>query len=357
MKNHYATLGISPSASLEQIQNAYTNAVIKANGQPNFESRFDEIQEAYNVLSNPTKRKEFDAALLNFYTGKYTINPAPSDPSSVNQKPAPKTLQITFVTFLQNLRSSLGALWHRFDRFIMSNGLGDVFAWSFWVIVCVVVCSMLYKACSYIDDSSIQSTSNDNHDITPGEFNNTSEGGHTNTKNHSYKPSVIDSVLLDSINLVNAGYEIRQLKNGAEPDCFNYTPRKSKIDNKLEVYVGYGTDVAVKLIDKETENCIRYFYVNSGSTYTIYGIPQGVYYLKLAYGSQWMMTKEGGQCKGKFLRNAVYEIGDETLDYNFKYTSEGHSVPSYRLSLGVSTNFDNSDNFNSSKIDESQFNN
>lgn len=350
MKNHYATLGISPSATAEQIKTAYTNAVLKAQAQPNFAALFAEIQQAYDVLTNPVSRKQFDAELLGFYSGKFTN----TSTSNVKQPEAKKDDPNPVFVFLKNLIKGVGAfcegMWEGLCDTVRNETIGGLIATLFGLSMFAVLILSGIKSCSN-DNSADHKTTTANHDIKPNEFENK-------------VPSVdkpepitnIDPVTQDSINLVNQGYELRHLKNGAEPDCFNYSPQRSSIDNKLEVYVGYGSDVAVKLIDKETENCIRYFYVNSGSTYTIRGIPQGRYYLKLAYGSQWMMTNEGGQCKGKFLRNAKYEIGEETLNYNFRYTSEGHSIPSYRLQLGISHNFDNSDNFRSTDIDESQFN-
>lgn len=350
MKNHYEILSISPAATSEQIKVAYTNAVLKIQGQPNFASRFAEIQQAYDILSNPISRKQFDAELLSFYSGKFINVSGSGTKKQETKKDEP---HLVFV-FLKNLTKGVWAfcegIWEGLIDFVKSETIGGIIATVFGLSIFGVLIFSGIKSCSN-DNSADHKSTTANHDIKPSEFENK-----VSSVDKPEPITNIDLVTQDSINLVNQGYELRHLKNGAEPDCFNYTPRKSNIDNKLEVYVGYGTDVAVKLIDKETENCIRYFYVNSGSTYTIHGIPQGIYYLKLAYGTQWMMSNESGQCKGKFLRNAKYEIGEETLNYNFRYTSDGHSIPSYRLQLGISHNFDNSDNFRSTGINENEFN-
>jgi hypothetical protein len=50
--------------------------------------------------------------------------------------------------------------------------------------------------------------------------------------------------------------------------------KKSKINNYLEVHVGGGTDVAIKVMNLETDKCIRYVFINSGSTYKIKNIPE-----------------------------------------------------------------------------------
>lgn len=287
MKNHYATLSVSPSATAEQIKTAYTNAVLKIQAQPNFAARFAEIQQAYDILSNPAKRKELDAELLNFYTGKFTNinNPAQEQqPKRKTPPPIPQTqpASSTVADMVSKSKNVIEAI-TKSEEF---KTISKVSAYAFSITAALYVFIFLLNKCNNNTPAKSPETSQISHDIGTGEFTPSNSGNSNNIEPEVAKPSYVDPILQDSINLINAGYEIRQLKNGAEPDCFNYTPRKSSIDNKLEVYVGYGSDVAVKLIDKETENCIRYFYVNSGSTYTIRGIPQGIYYLKLAYGKQ-----------------------------------------------------------------------
>ena len=105
----------------------------------------------------------------------------------------------------------------------------------------------------------------------------------------------------------------------------------------------------------KTEKCIRYVFINSGTTYSIENIPEGMYYLKIAYGKDWLSKVENGQCVGKFIKNPLYEKGEDVLDFNIKRESNGRSIPSYQLSLDVvSSGISNS--FNSQNISESDFN-
>ena len=151
------------------------------------------------------------------------------------------------------------------------------------------------------------------------------------------------------------GWKEETINNGPLPVCYNFTPQKSKINNYLEIVVGGGTDVAIKLMNKETEKCVRYVFINGGTTYKIKNIPEGQYYLKIAYGKNWLSKVEDSQCVGKFIRNPIYEKGDEILDYKLKYDNGGYSIPSFRLSLDVvSTGVSSS--FNSEKISEGDFN-
>lgn len=63
-KDYYATLGVSRSASSEEIQKAYRKLARKyhpdVNPSPEAESRFKEITESYEVLKDKEKRQTYD---------------------------------------------------------------------------------------------------------------------------------------------------------------------------------------------------------------------------------------------------------------------------------------------------------
>ena len=155
--------------------------------------------------------------------------------------------------------------------------------------------------------------------------------------------------------LILDGWEEKQIENGQLPACYNFIPQKGKIDNFLEVYVGSGTDIAIKLMNLKTDKCVRYVFINSRSTYRIRNIPEGKYYLKIAYGKNWLSKVENGQCIGKFVRNPMYEKGEEIMDFHLHYVSDGYKVPSFKLELDVvSSGISNT--FESQNISESEFN-
>jgi hypothetical protein len=155
--------------------------------------------------------------------------------------------------------------------------------------------------------------------------------------------------------LLLEGWEEKSIQNGQLPSCYNFKPKRGSVSNYLEVSVGSGTDVSIKVMDINSEKCIRYVFINSGSTYNIRNIPEGRYYLKIAYGKHWVSKSENGKCIGKFTSNQLYEKGQDVLDYNLQYTDGGYSVPSFKLQLDViSTGTSNS--FNSQNISETEFN-
>ncbi len=151
------------------------------------------------------------------------------------------------------------------------------------------------------------------------------------------------------------GWEKDNMSNGAMPNCYNYKPGYGELNNKLIVTVGGGTDVVIKMMSMSTGRCVRYFFVNSGSTYSINNLPEDQYYLKIAYGKDWISKTEDGMCLGKFLSNALYEKGEDVLDFNKKITAKGYSIPSFSLELDVISN-SSVDSFNSSNISEDDFN-
>lgn len=156
--------------------------------------------------------------------------------------------------------------------------------------------------------------------------------------------------------LLAQGWKEEELNNGQLPNCYNFKPKRGGVENYLEVHVGGGADVAVKVINATTDVCVRYVFVNSGSTYAIKNIPAAKYYLKIAYGKNWLSKIDRGKCVGKFLRNPIYEKGKDIIDFNTIEEEDGISIPSYRLNLDVVSNqTDNS--FDSNAIDEDEFNN
>lgn len=149
------------------------------------------------------------------------------------------------------------------------------------------------------------------------------------------------------------------VQNGNISDCLGISPKyDNSIKTKLIISAEL-TDVAVKLFDYETDRCIRFVFINDGATYTVKNIPEGKYYLKIAYGNDWSVKEGDPICKGRFTSHASFKKDYDTYDFNIKRYANGNtSTPYYTLKLYRTYSSENS--YNSStgnSISETDFNN
>lgn len=154
-------------------------------------------------------------------------------------------------------------------------------------------------------------------------------------------------------------WEKKDYESGNTPDCENIIPQFNyEIDNHLKISVGSNTDVVVKLmkISYDEDLCIRMVYIRSNETFYLKNVPEGRYYLKIAYGKDWRQSIVNNQCIGKFIKNAQYEKGEEVLDFNLQKTYKGVNVPYFELSLNVITTQFKKDSYNADNISENEFN-
>ncbi|AEH08145.1 Chaperone protein dnaJ [Candidatus Protofrankia datiscae] len=73
-KDYYAALGVPKDASAADIKKAYRRLALELHpdknpGDPKAEARFKEVSEAYDVLSDETRRREYDEARALFAAG------------------------------------------------------------------------------------------------------------------------------------------------------------------------------------------------------------------------------------------------------------------------------------------------
>lgn len=66
MTDYYEILGVSSSATPEELRKAYISSSLKyhpdRNSDPEAKTKFQEIANAYSILSDPSKRKDYDTA-------------------------------------------------------------------------------------------------------------------------------------------------------------------------------------------------------------------------------------------------------------------------------------------------------
>jgi len=92
-KDYYAALGVPKDATAEEIKKAYRKLARKHHPDANkgasaSEDKFKTLSEAYDILSDPAKRKEYDDARALFGSGGFRVPgagagvPAPGCPST-----------------------------------------------------------------------------------------------------------------------------------------------------------------------------------------------------------------------------------------------------------------------------------
>lgn len=150
--------------------------------------------------------------------------------------------------------------------------------------------------------------------------------------------------------LLDAGWTV-ETPNEDLTEEYGIKPVYGIQDNYFDITIGHGCNVAVKIVDLRTDKCIRYVYVAENSTTTVQEIPQGVYYLKLAYGYDWMEFDNGTGKIGKFTRNVSYEKSQDTFDFGVK---NSRTEVNYRLEINViDSKLEN--NFLTTTISEEEF--
>ncbi len=163
-----------------------------------------------------------------------------------------------------------------------------------------------------------------------------------------------DSTLTASQNeLISEGWYIPKTKPSGELSKeYGVKNKFGQQDNYFDIEIGKGCDVAIKIVDAATDQCIRYVFVPENSSINIQMIPQGKYYLKLAYGKYWMEYDNGdGTISAKFTKNVTYDKSVDIFDFGKKNSS---NIVNYLLQINV-VDSDLQSNFGTVEISESEF--
>ena len=164
-----------------------------------------------------------------------------------------------------------------------------------------------------------------------------------------------DSIELNSLQeqLIGEGWYLpKTVPEGELSKEYGVKSKFGQQDNYFDIEIGNGCDVAVKIVDASTDKCIRYVLVPENSSVNVQMIPQGKYYLKLAYGKDWMEYDNGdGTIVGKFTKNVSYDRSVDVFDFGKKNSS---NIVSYLLQINVvDSNLQN--NFGTIEISENDF--
>lgn len=407
MIDYYKLLNIQPNATNEEIKKSYRELAIKYHPDKNpnnkeAEERFKIIVQAYSILIDPVKRIKYDNQRTNNpqneaqnITPELILNSIQGlknkvirlNKSNVNQY----NLQNALLTVLSNKNIELLIKYNNKEinrkiillcqecfrllkftsiklinpKIVLLAGNDNKLKSSinnYFTYRKIIFYIDKYVGLVFIIGLVISMTIILNLDKQKKENQTKTKDGEL-TEQFSESDNKTQNLVIDSEEqirrkkekLIREGWQESDIPNGQLPKCYNYKPKKGNVNNYLKIHVGGGTDVAVKLMDLKTNICVRYVFINSGSTFTIRNIPESNYYLKIAYGKEWISKVEIQECQGKFLRNAIYEKSVEIMNFNTIKTDDGYEFKNYELELDVvSSNAVQS--FNSSDISEDKFN-
>ena len=168
-----------------------------------------------------------------------------------------------------------------------------------------------------IDPSAANNDSDKNIETENEQKNNT-------TQEEAEVPIATDTIYTNGIS-----------KEKAEPSCANQGSHRynHELDNYLRMEIENSADVIVDIISLETSEIVRTIYVPKNTTYYIRNIPEGKYYLQIMYGEGYQETSVNGACTLSFKNIMKKEKEKDILDFYTTQSSEGFSVPSYKLFL------------------------
>lgn len=169
---------------------------------------------------------------------------------------------------------------------------------------------------------------------------------HTNTNESSNEPTTYQQQLLDE------GWKMGNPVEGDMPEEYGVTAQLGIVDNYFDIELGGDADMVIKIVDIQTGETVRYMFVQHNSRTTINEIPAGKYYLKFAYGNDWMSRSDGHHAEGRFTRNVVYEKSNDYFDFG-----NAGSLESVSFSLRIKVERDQRyEDFSTSTITEEEFN-
>ncbi|MCS7077101.1 MAG: hypothetical protein NZ455_10355 [Bacteroidia bacterium] len=147
-----------------------------------------------------------------------------------------------------------------------------------------------------------------------------------------------------------------QQPDTGELDCKKIKPiYDTTMHNYLRVKVGENTDAVIKLVDKAKDKPIRMVYIRAGQQFDVINIPTGRYYVKIAYGKDWIFTSKNG-CEGEFKTNATYKQSKQVFDFKKIKTKDGYQIANFELTLDMKVEEGSGEAMKNLPITKEQFN-
>lgn len=358
----YEILGVLPNASFAEIHAAYRKLALEYHPDRHslqkdaafYATQFRLIHDVYETLSDPIQRRQYDEYLGNLraasahqgssetfakrnsanFNSVYNEKVSDFDRDNNNRSEFDFNRgkqQPPNSTFQGYETHDGGATWHPKQssqpvgtKRTSNNKKAGIAVAMFLLLLLIVPALFSKKETPYAYNGSA--------DTIPAPKPDTSYeiGRSAPTPEPITSPPVIDTY---------ANWKKVSLGTGQEPPmCSNIVPDYDlHLDNYLNITVMNNQyDAIVKLINAQTKLCIRAVFISAGESYTMKNIPEGIYYVKEAYGTDLRRWSENGECKLRFIYDAIYKEFNKSFDFRRQYDSDStYLLPSYTLHLGV----------------------
>lgn len=159
-----------------------------------------------------------------------------------------------------------------------------------------------------------------------------------NDKTYNSINSNVDTAAVSNNNNTNletvSSYKGNQLKNGSSP--FNNFFGKGKYGSQSWILFTnnfYTYDVVICLVNIATGEVIRNEYIRANTSYKMINIPEGTYYFKSYYGTNWNPEKFNFSGNlGAFDNDEVYEVRNDVFDLlEVETNDKGHTTWDIKL--------------------------
>jgi curved DNA-binding protein CbpA len=307
--NYYLVLGVKNTASGEEIKMAYRALAKKYHPDKNqgnkaAEDYFKEVQQAYTVLSNTEKRKKYDLRFSygNAYTQQqrsYT-NSTPYNGNAYHYAQQQAQAKQQQKQQQQNQQSAKKQPYTKPDKLE-----------SFQILVSVgVALILLYFIMSHSTNKPSSSKTR------------------TTTVLQELSPAITSAETASEISEYESPYS----------DFFGKEVNDYTSKSSLTIYNGESSEAVVCLVNNASHVTIRNQYMRKGATFKMNEIPDGDYFLKVYFGTNWSKNKTvlTEKIKGGFqLENGFLECntGKNVFKMKQEKTADVHSFSSYEISI------------------------
>lgn len=317
LKNYYIVLGVKSTATTDEIKTAFRELAKKYHPDKNpgdkfAEERFKEIQEAYMVLSNPEKKRNYDLKLN--YTNRtqktYNQQPFTGNAYSYAQQQYAARNNAAF----NNLKSRPRNTHKPEERYQVVASVG-------------VAMILLYFIISYSSSQEQNKKIKSSQPLTEKEIEALLK---TELEKTSKK---VDDVMIHNFDSPYTKYFGEEVYQDASK-------------NNIVISAPGNSEAVVCLVENKSPfKVIRNQYMSAGSVFKMNNIPNGDYFLKVFYGNNWdtTVTFLNHSFKGGFKDQIGFvKIMNGKKGFKMSHIPEGNSASfsSYEITLNPNSDLE-----------------